>query len=191
MGKFIVGLVIGVILVPAGFYIYLISGEAPVATWAQPMPFERTLAKTAMKATIERHEKPINLGEPSTDSLVAGAHIYRQKCAFCHGTPDHAPTAAAAGMFPAPPQFFRKNAKKIDDPAGEVYWKVQNGIRLTGMPAFRNSLTDTDMREVTGLLEDATTLPPAALSALKAAPGNVSAQGKSSMSLKVPVHPKK
>ncbi len=167
MSKFLIGLLIGTILVPAGFYLYLLSGDAPIATWAKPMPMERFLVKTAMHATIDRQETPIHLGNVSDGSLVAGAHIYRQDCAFCHGLPGRAPTGPAEGMFPPPPQFFRPNAEKIDDPAGEVYWKVKNGLRLTGMPAFRASLSDTQIRELTGFLEDATTLPPAAMAVLK------------------------
>lgn len=176
MSRFLIGLLIGIILVPTGFYLYMRSGDAPVATWAQPMPFECFLVKTAMDATIDHDETPIHLGNVSNSSLVAGAHIYQQDCAFCHGLPGQTPVAAK-GMFPRPPQFFRPNAKKIDDPASEVYWKVRNGIRLTGMPAFRASLSDMRIRELTGFLEDATTLPPAAMAVLKTVPAKVQKAG--------------
>ncbi|MHB8392814.1 MAG: c-type cytochrome, partial [Acidobacteriaceae bacterium] len=39
-----------------------------------------------------------------------------------------------------------------DDPVGETYWKVKNGIRLTGMPAFQSLLTETQMWQVSMLL---------------------------------------
>ena len=42
-----------------------------------------------------------------------------------------------------------------DDEPGETYWKVANGIRLTGMPAFNQVLTDTEMWQVTLLLKNA------------------------------------
>ncbi|MEJ2009435.1 MAG: cytochrome c [Acidobacteriota bacterium] len=172
MSKFLTGLLIGIILVPSAFYLYLRSGDAPVATWAPPMPLERFLVRTAMHATIDHEETPIRLTAVSDDSLVAGAQIYSQDCAVCHGLPGRAPTPVAEGMYPRPPQFFRPNAKKIDDPASEVYWKVKNGIRLTGMPGFRASLNEAQLRELTGFLEDAASLPPAAIAALKAAPEN-------------------
>lgn len=174
MKTFLIGLLIGIILLPAGFYWYLRSGNAPVATSASPMPLERFLAKTAMLATIDRYETPIHLTNINQDSLVAGAHLYRQNCAVCHGLPDESPTAVAKGMYPHPPQFFRPFARKIDDPPSEVYWKVKNGIRLTGMPGFHASLSDTQIRELTALLEDATNLPPAVTGALKEAPSKAS-----------------
>jgi thiosulfate dehydrogenase len=180
MNKFIIGFLIGIILLPAGFYLYLRSGDAPVATSAPPMPLERFLVKTAMHATIGRQESAIQLTNVNESSLVAGAQLYVQDCAVCHGLPGQPPTAIAKGMYPRPPQFFRPNAKQIDDPAGEVYWKVKNGIRLTGMPGFYASLNGGQIRELSGLLEDALSLPPAAMAVLKAAPAKE--QGPSSPS---------
>jgi thiosulfate dehydrogenase len=168
--KFLIGFLIGIILLPAGFYWYLRSGNAPVATWAPPMPLERFLARTAMHATIDRQETPIHLANVNESSLESGAQAYVHDCAVCHGLPGQAPTAVAEGMYPRPPQFFRPNTKKTDDPAGEVYWKVKNGIRLTGMPGFRASLNDGQVLELSGLLEDAASLPPAVIAVLKHAP---------------------
>jgi mono/diheme cytochrome c family protein len=51
-----------------------------------------------------------------------------------------------------------------DDPPGKTYWTVSNGIRLTGMPSFKSTLTDTEIWQVTLLLANADKqLPPAAL----------------------------
>ena len=54
-----------------------------------------------------------------------------------------------------------------DDPPGETYWKVANGIRLTGMPSFKSVLTETEMWQVSLLLANADKpLPPEALEIL-------------------------
>ncbi|HVB99366.1 MAG TPA: c-type cytochrome [Candidatus Dormibacteraeota bacterium] len=188
MRKFLVGLLLGIVLVPLGIYLYLCSGFAPVATWAPPMPLERFLATTAMDATIDGQEHPIHLASPTPASLVAGAQIYRSDCAVCHGLPSQAPTAAARGMYPRPPQFFRPNAGKIDDPAREVYWKVKNGIRLTGMPAWRSSLSDTQIRDLTGFLGDASALPSAAMSVLRSPSAKTKPQGQSPTRRLNPMH---
>lgn len=60
-------------------------------------------------------------------------------------------------MFPVPPQLFEDMV--TDDPVGETYWKVANGIRLTGMPAFSKSLSDTQMWQVSLLMANADKLP--------------------------------
>lgn len=42
-----------------------------------------------------------------------------------------------------------------DDEPGETYWKVANGIRLTGMPGFNQQLSTTEMWQVSLLLANA------------------------------------
>jgi mono/diheme cytochrome c family protein len=42
-----------------------------------------------------------------------------------------------------------------DDPPGVTYWKVANGIRLTGMPSFDKVLSSPQMWQVSILLANA------------------------------------
>jgi thiosulfate dehydrogenase len=46
-----------------------------------------------------------------------------------------------------------------DDPVGVTYWKVANGIRMTGMPGFGEMLSPTQMWQVSQLLKNADKLP--------------------------------
>jgi mono/diheme cytochrome c family protein len=69
-------------------------------------------------------------------------------------------------MFPPPPQLLPPKKGVTDDPVGETHWKVKNGIRLTGMPGFVDSLSDTELWQVSLLLLHAHELPPAAQEAL-------------------------
>jgi len=46
-----------------------------------------------------------------------------------------------------------------DDPPGETFWKVANGIRLTGMPSFNQSLSETQMWQISLMLANADKLP--------------------------------
>jgi len=59
-------------------------------------------------------------------------------------------------MFPTAPQLWVKKKSGVvgvsDDPVGETYWKVKNGIRLTGMPAYQKLLTDQQIWQVSLLL---------------------------------------
>ena len=54
-----------------------------------------------------------------------------------------------------------------DDPVGETFWKVRNGIRLTGMPRFDDALSDNEMWQVSLLLFKADQLPAPVQQALK------------------------
>jgi hypothetical protein len=54
------------------------------------------------------------------------------------------------------------------DPAGFTYWKVANGIRLTGMPAFTGTLYDVQIWQVSQLLANGSRLPSTARHLLSA-----------------------
>ena len=154
MKTFLIGLVIGILVVPLAVLTYFRSGRAPVATSAPPMPFERMLANGALHATIAK-EKPATAPIAADEAnFLAGADVYRNNCAVCHGTPGGEQTAIAKGMFPKPPHLFRGTGVTDDEP-GETYWKVANGIRLTGMPGFKQSLSETQMWQVSLLLANA------------------------------------
>jgi mono/diheme cytochrome c family protein len=158
MKAFLVGLFVGVVLVVLGVFGYFMSGSAPVATSASQMPFEKFLAGKALHAKIAQEmpkSVPISADEPN---LLAGARVYRDTCAVCHGLPGQPATAIAQGMFPKPPELLRGKGV-TNDPAGETYWKVVNGIRLTGMPGFRQSLSDTQAWQVSVMLDNADKLP--------------------------------
>jgi mono/diheme cytochrome c family protein len=105
-------------------------------------------------------------------TYVAGAAIYRAQCGACHGHPDH-PSSFAKGMFPRAPQLFERHRDHVgvsDDPPGEIYWKVKNGIRLTGMPAYNKILNENETWQVTLLLANADKISPA-VKDLLAVPG--------------------
>lgn len=159
MKAFIFGIIFTLFCVAAGAYIYFSRGYAPVATSAPAMPFEKRLAKMALDAQVEK-QSPKNVPIQADEAAyTAGAAIYKMNCAICHGLPGAPPTPIAKGEFPRPPQLFQGHGV-TDDPAGETYWKVANGIRLTGMPAFSQSLSETQMWQVTLLLKNADKLPP-------------------------------
>jgi thiosulfate dehydrogenase len=156
--KFFVGLVIGVLVLPVCGWLYFRFGYAPVATASSPMPFEKQLAHMALDARVKK-EAPKSAPIQATDeNYTAGAHVYRTNCAICHALPGQAGSPTSKGMFPRPPQLFKGHGV-TDDPAGETYWKVANGIRLTGMPAYTGVLSETEMWQVTLTLANADKLP--------------------------------
>ena len=165
--RFIVGLIVGFALCLAAAYLYLTHGGLPVATAGGPVPFEQYLAKTALRRAIgaaANESSPLVADEAN---LRAGAHIFTEQCAVCHGVLGHPPSAIAAGMYPKPPQLLPPKKGVTDDPIGETYWKVRNGIRLTGMPGFKVSLSDTELWQVSLFLSHADKLPPSAQSELQ------------------------
>ena len=158
MGKFLVGLIVGLIVIPIGVYMYFSSGSAPVATKATPMPFEKMLAKLGQHARM-RKEMPKSSPIPADEAtFMAGVEVYKDNCAVCHGLPAQPQTAIARGMFPKPPKLTEGTGVS-DDPPEETYWKVSGGIRMTGMPGFETLLSPTQMWQVSLLLANSDKLP--------------------------------
>jgi thiosulfate dehydrogenase len=167
--KFLFGIVFALAVSAGAVFSYFAGGFAPVATSAPPMPFERMLARTALHARMEDEMPEVSPIEASETAELAGARIYVEHCAVCHGLPDQPESAIARGEFPRPPQLFRGHGV-TDDPPGETWWKVANGIRLTGMPAFGESLSEPEVWQVSLLLANADKLSPAVRAALAEGP---------------------
>jgi mono/diheme cytochrome c family protein len=157
--KFVLGLIVGLLLPVIGGYLYIKMGMMPVATASAPLPMEEKIAKMALKARMAKDpvkESPVPADETN---MTQGAHVYVENCAFCHGFAGQTASMAAKGMFPLPPQLLSHDEMVTDDPAGKIYWKVENGIRLTGMPGFKDMLTPTQMWQVSQMLGHADKLP--------------------------------
>lgn len=175
MGRLLVGVIFGILLVPIALAAWAWRGTVPVAVSDPPLPQERQITGMLLDARINKEivkTSPIPVDEAS---LIAGARVYNDNCATCHGLHGK-PSVFGAHMFPDAPPLWEKHQRGggepiigvTDDPIGETYWKVANGIRLTGMPSYKNILTETEMWQVTLLLSNADKpLPPAAVEILR------------------------
>jgi thiosulfate dehydrogenase len=169
MIRIVFGIILGIGLVPLAAMAWLHFGHPPVAVADPPFPYERQITQVPLNLRIDREmpkTSPIQVDEPN---LIVGAQIYRDECSACHGL-YLKPSPLAKHVFPAIPQLWEKhrNSSVIgvsDDPLGETFWKVTNGIRLTGMPSYKGLLSETQIWQVSLLLANADKpLPPGAIS---------------------------
>ena len=173
MFRVLFGIILGLILVPVAVLAWIHFGSVPVAVADPPFPHESSIAGAALNARIDRELIATPPIQVNGENLVAGAQVYRDQCAACHGYHDK-PSSFGAHMYPAAPPLWEMHHHGsetmmgvTDDPPGETYWKVVNGIRLTGMPSYKEVLSDTQMWQVSLLLANADKpLPPAALAIL-------------------------
>ena len=167
MKRFILGFLAAVGLIVVGGAAYVGLGLAPVATSSAPLPFEQLVTGMALRARINREAPKSSPIPPTEDAYAVGARIYRNNCAICHGLPGQEQTAIAKGEFPRPPELL-KGEGVTNDPVGDTYWVVANGIRLTGMPGFTGSLSSDQMWQVSLLLANADKLSPVVKKTLQA-----------------------
>lgn len=156
--KFILGFVFAFVVLFVGAFLYFKYGNPPVAATDKPFPFEAQIVRIPLNARIDRQMEKPPYGT-SEDVYETGAMAYKLQCSACHGVPGE-DVPFAKGMFPHAPQLWKKHSRGnvvgvSDDEAGETYWKIKNGIRLTGMPSFEHVLTTDQMWDVALLLKNA------------------------------------
>jgi thiosulfate dehydrogenase len=154
----LVGIIVTIVAIFGGIYLYFATGHAPVATDAPEMPFEHKMAHIGMDAYMQKLPH-LNSPVPADEkNFLEGATTYKEHCAVCHGLPDLARTVIADGMFPKPPQLFHGTGVTDDEP-WETYWTISGGIRMTGMPGFKAHLSETQLWQLAVLLKNADKIP--------------------------------
>jgi mono/diheme cytochrome c family protein len=144
--EFRLAVVTTVFMVAAFFYLNLqVKAFPPPSTGASTM--------LQAIATVPG-QAPADLEAPG--AVQAGAHLFRENCAQCHGAPGIA--ASIQGLTPAPPNLLgagRRNAPR------DVFSKVKNGISGTAMPAWGDRLSDQDIWSLAGFLHHSRGISPA------------------------------
>lgn len=159
VASFVLGIVITIVVIVVGAYVFVKSGGVYMATNARPLPLETRLAHTALHASIGNAAQKKNPLPFNDANMVVAAKKFNEHCTVCHGGPGQ-PSEIAKDMFPTPPQLFEKGEMMTSDPQGSEYWKITHGIRLSGMPAFAGSLSDTERWQLAMLVAHANELSP-------------------------------
>ena len=133
-------------------FVVLIVGGACYGAWMMhrgfstrtpPGAMETTLATSMRGAAIpSRYRSMRNPVAASPDVMREGMEHWADHCAACHANDGSGDTMYGKTMYPRPPDMRRRETQDMSD--GELYYTIQNGIRLSGMPAF-GSPGDNDL----------------------------------------------
>jgi thiosulfate dehydrogenase len=125
-----------------------------------PSRFETAIAGRVSDASVARSaSKVANPIAADETNLVAGARLYREHCTLCHGNPVHPKAPLVDALNPPAPQFMED---KADMPEHQNFFILQHGIRWTGMPGWKNVLSDQQIWQLVTFLSHMSDLPPAA-----------------------------
>lgn len=102
---------------------------------AQPSALETTIARSARKMAAPSGAHHTKNPVPDSPEVQHDARLhFADHCAVCHGNDGSGDTMFGHGMYPKPPDLRAAETQNMTD--GDIFWIIQNGIRLTGMPAF-------------------------------------------------------
>jgi len=106
------------------------------STRSEPSSIETLLARTARKMALPSQYQTLKNPFPmSPENVRAGMEHFADHCAICHANDGSGDTPFGKNLYPKPPDMRR--AETQGKPDGELYYTIQNGVRLSGMPAFR------------------------------------------------------
>ncbi|MGA8143556.1 MAG: cytochrome c [Candidatus Acidiferrales bacterium] len=161
MRNFLLGFIFALLVILVGGYLYLKQGYVDFSADQQPSRVERHFAMAAVDASTDRHASDQKNPLPVTDeNLVAGAVLFRDHCAGCHGTPSNPETQFSKSFNPPVPGFFKEGADMADN---QNFYIIRHGIRWTGMPAWNRTLSENQTWQIVSFLSHIEKLPPAAL----------------------------
>src|SRR5262245_33533530 len=149
--RFLMGVVAGVLLVVLGGLAFLVSGAFNVAATNPPSALEQRVAAIALTRSIKRRapaaKHPL-AGQP--EAVQAGLAHYKEMCVTCHGAPGVDPSEIGEGLNPPAPDLTLGAVQRRSD--GELFWVVQNGICMTGMPAFGPTHKEDDLWRIVAFI---------------------------------------
>lgn len=141
VGKWLVALLAAVGAVAlagaAGFVAMGLSSRA------EPSAIEVRMARAVRHLLIpgaaRRAENPLR----SAPELHASAtRHWADHCASCHGNDGKGETSIGRSLYPRAPDMTQPETQKLAD--GELFWIIENGVKLTGMPAWGTPYPDDD-----------------------------------------------
>lgn len=118
--------------------------------WATDTVMRHSVARRAQSLPL-----PADLRAPAR--AQRGLHLYRRHCVQCHGAPGVSPEPFALGLLPVPANLV-ETARRW--PQRNLYWVIAHGVKMTGMPAWKYRLNETEIWDVVAFMERMTQLSP-------------------------------
>jgi mono/diheme cytochrome c family protein len=152
----------GLIALAAG--LWLIRGG--ISAKATPGGFETTLARRARTLAIPRSAREMRSPVPLTpEVLAAGREHFADHCAICHANDGSGDTEVGRSLYPRAPDMRQPATQSLPD--GELFYIIENGVRLTGMPAWGSHEGTDDSWHLVHFIRHLPKLTPAELEEMK------------------------
>ena len=134
-----------VLVIAAGALILLKTRANGFSARSQPSALEKFVAQTARKIAIPRDAKNKQNRVPNSAEVLAEAkQHWADHCATCHANDGSGENTIGRQMYPPTPDMRKPHTQQMSD--GELFYITENGIRLSGMPAWGTG-TDEDAQD--------------------------------------------
>ena len=145
--KLLIAFIAGLIAAPILVVLAGVAGRLPSGATSTPPKWESLIGMRALDASLEARAKGLRnpIAPNDTAAFAAGQKLYVDNCAGCHGERSGPSKWGAGGFYPRVPQFWQEGSDVTPE---EAYAAVHDGIRYSGMGAWRDLMKDDDMWKV-------------------------------------------
>jgi mono/diheme cytochrome c family protein len=160
--------ILAVALMAAGAALLWIARANGFSARTPPSAVERVVMQAVHWLSVPRAARAaVNPVAFSADVFAQSRAHFADHCASCHANDGSGNTELGRGLFPRAPDM--RLAQTQDKTDGELYWIIENGIRLTGMPAWgAGGGNDTDTWKLVHFLRHLKELTPEQLKEMAA-----------------------
>lgn len=145
--------------------VYNIAADAPhtkPVLWTIENMRDRSIAVRARDIT-----PPADLASPAR--IASGAGLYAEMCSSCHLAPGMEKTEISQGLYPQAPELSRV----LNHSPAEEFWMIKHGIKMTAMPAWGRTHSDTLIWDLVAFIRTLPKMSPAQYqAAIKSAPAD-------------------
>ncbi len=131
------GIAIVVLGVAAGSVAFLKLSAGGFSARGKPTAVEAFIARTARRIAVSGEVRSLRNPVPDTAETLADARAHwADHCAGCHANNGSGETEMGRSLYPPAPDMRRTETQDLSD--GELFFVIENGVRLTGMPGWGN-----------------------------------------------------
>ncbi len=148
--KTIITIIVTIVVLILGFYIYISSGSYDISQLAPHNRLTKSIINKTTHNSIKKRLKTVTVPGNLKDTaiIISGFKQYTAMCSGCHGAPGE-PNDMVNGWYPKPPDLY-KHSRETD--AREFFWITKNGIKMTSMPAFKPTHSDEQIWAITAFV---------------------------------------
>ena len=139
-----------IVLLIGGLSMFIYSGYYNIAASEPHLTIVRWVFETARNRSVRYHaDKAPAPSEREEADFREGFRHYDEMCVICHAAPGVEQSDISKGQNPEPPDL----AKEVQEwSREELFWIIKNGLKMTGMPAFGRTRSDSEIGDIVGFI---------------------------------------
>lgn len=138
--KVVIGVIVAIVVLGIATLLSMVRNG--FSSMDEPSAMEAFMATSMRRMAVPSDLKDAKNPLPLTPEILAeGRAHFADHCAGCHGNDGKGQTSMGPKFYPKVPDMTEEGTQSQSD--GALFASIENGIRLTAMPAFGNGTAES------------------------------------------------